>query len=198
MNSYRTFALAIIKIKFCYTNSWISFSILEWVIPPLIVLNWCLILILDQNRTKFVRGVYVIQIQDAQTVCSIFQDNPTLCSEVSEKVIQHFVHCIETHGRHVQYLKFLQTIVKAENQFIRRCQEMVMQELINAGEDVLVFYNDKASFNSFVEMMRSGRHRMDESSPLRYLFSNLFQSYSDTTIYSFCLQINFQKCVLEY
>ncbi|KAK3929989.1 Inositol 1,4,5-trisphosphate receptor [Frankliniella fusca] len=107
-------------------------------------------------------------IQDAQTVCSIFQDNPTLCSEVSEKVIQHFVHCIETHGRHVQYLKFLQTIVKAENQFIRRCQEMVMQELINAGEDVLVFYNDKASFNSFVEMMRSGRHRMDESSPLRY------------------------------
>lgn len=112
---------------------------------------------------------WLFQIQDAQTVCSIFQDNPTLCSEVSEKVIQHFVHCIETHGRHVQYLKFLQTIVKAENQFIRRCQEMVMQELINAGEDVLVFYNDKASFNSFVEMMRSGRHRMDESSPLKYV-----------------------------
>ncbi|OAD53290.1 Inositol 1,4,5-trisphosphate receptor [Eufriesea mexicana] len=107
-------------------------------------------------------------IREAQTVCSIFQDNSTLCNEVSAKVIQHFVHCIETHGKHVQYLKFLQTIVKAENQFIRKCQEMVMQELVQAGEDVLVFYNDRASFNHFVEMMRSERHRMDESSPLKY------------------------------
>ncbi|XP_024947650.1 inositol 1,4,5-trisphosphate receptor isoform X5 [Cephus cinctus] len=107
-------------------------------------------------------------IREAQTVCSIFQDNSTLCNEVNAKVIQHFVHCIETHGRHVQYLKFLQTIVKAENQFIRKCQEMVMQELVQAGEDVLVFYNDRASFNHFVEMMRSERHRMDESSPLKY------------------------------
>nr|CAD7587881.1 unnamed protein product [Timema genevievae] len=107
-------------------------------------------------------------ILEAQSVRSIFQDNSTLCNEVNEKVIQHFVHCIETHGRHVQYLKFLQTIVKAENQFIRKCQDMVMQELVNSGEDVLVFYNDKASFNIFVEMMRSERHRMDESSALRY------------------------------
>lgn len=68
-------------------------------------------------------------IREAQTVCSIFQDNSILCNEVSAKVIQHFVHCIETHGKHVQYLKFLQTIVKAENQFIRKCQEMVMQEV---------------------------------------------------------------------
>ncbi|XP_018312038.1 inositol 1,4,5-trisphosphate receptor isoform X1 [Mycetomoellerius zeteki] len=107
-------------------------------------------------------------IREAQTVCSIFQDNSVLCNEVGAKVIQHFVHCIETHGKHVQYLKFLQTIVKAENQFIRKCQEMVMQELVQSGEDVLVFYNDRASFNHFVEMMRSERHRMDESSPLQY------------------------------
>ncbi|KAL1493193.1 hypothetical protein ABEB36_011294 [Hypothenemus hampei] len=107
-------------------------------------------------------------IREAQTVCSIFQDNPTLCNEENEKVIQDFVRFIETHGRHVQYLKFLQTIVKADNQFIRKCQDMVMQELINAGEEVLVFYNDKASFNHFIEMMRSERHCMDESSPLKY------------------------------
>ncbi|KAJ8985868.1 hypothetical protein NQ317_006242 [Molorchus minor] len=107
-------------------------------------------------------------IREAQTVCSIFQDNVTLCNEENEKVIQHFVHCIETHGRHVQYLKFLQTIVKAENQFIRKCQDLVMQELINAGEDVLVFYNDKALFNQFIEMMRSERHCMDEGSALKY------------------------------
>ena len=43
-----------------------------------------------------------------------------------------------------------------------------MQELVTGGEDVLVFYNDKASFNIFVEMMRSERNRMDDGSPLRY------------------------------
>lgn len=69
------------------------------------------------------------KIREAQTVCAIFQDNSTLCNEVNEKVIQYFVRCIESHGRHVQYLKFLQTIVKAENQFIRKCQDMVMQEV---------------------------------------------------------------------
>jgi hypothetical protein len=46
--------------------------------------------------------------------------------------------------------------VKAEDQFIRKCQDMVMQEMVNVGEDVLVFYNDKASSNAFVDMMRVG------------------------------------------
>ncbi|KAL7012797.1 hypothetical protein ACKWTF_015057 [Chironomus riparius] len=105
----------------------------------------------------------------AETVCAIFKDNMTLCNEVDEKVIQHFVHCIEIHGRHVEYLKFLQTIVKAENQFIRKCQDMVMQELVNAGEDVLIFYNDKSSFNTFMEMMRNyTKGTMEDPSALNY------------------------------
>lgn len=105
----------------------------------------------------------------AETVCAIFKDNLALCNEVNEKVIQHFVHCIEIHGRHVEYLKFLQTIVKAENQFIRKCQDMVMQELVNAGEDVLIFYNDKASFNVFMEMMRNYRKgSLEEAIALNY------------------------------
>lgn len=88
---------------------------------------------------------------------------------MNEKVIQHFVHCIEIHGRHVEYLKFLQTIVRAENQFIRKCQDMVMQELVNAGEDVLVFYNDKTSFNNFLEMMRNYRSgTLEGSNAMQY------------------------------
>lgn len=62
-------------------------------------------------------------------MCSIFEDNKLLCNEVSESAIQHFVHCIETHGQHVPYLKFLQTIIKAEGQFIKKCQDMVMAEV---------------------------------------------------------------------
>lgn len=69
------------------------------------------------------------QVKEAETVCSIFKDNYALCNEVNDKVIQHFINCIETHGRHVEYLKFFQTIVKAENQFIRKSQDTIMQEV---------------------------------------------------------------------
>ena len=99
-------------------------------------------------------------------MCAIFKGNANLCNEVNEKVIQHFVHCIENHGRHVQYLAFLQTIVRTENQFYRRSQDLVMQEMVHSGEDVLVFYNDKASFNHFIEMMVQERNR--------YLLLNIF------------------------
>lgn len=39
----------------------------------------------------------------------------------------------------MQYLKFLQTVVKAENQFIRKSQDMVMQEVIFVGLSFPVF-----------------------------------------------------------
>ncbi|XP_078517788.1 inositol 1,4,5-trisphosphate-gated calcium channel ITPR1 [Lissotriton helveticus] len=107
-------------------------------------------------------------ILEAVTMQHIFMNNYQLSSEINERVVQHFVHCIETHGRNVQYIKFLQTIVKAEGKFIKKCQDIVMAELVNAGEDVLVFYNDRASFQTLVQMMRSERDRMDENSALMY------------------------------
>ena len=41
-------------------------------------------------------------------------------------------------------------------------------QLVNVGEDVLLFYNDKASFANLGELMQSERHRMDPASPLMY------------------------------
>lgn len=37
--------------------------------------------------------------------------------------------------------------------------------MVNAGEDVLIFYNDKVSFNYFIQMMRLFRknHEMPEA-----------------------------------
>uniref|UniRef100_A0A8C7FLM6 Inositol 1,4,5-trisphosphate receptor n=1 Tax=Oncorhynchus kisutch TaxID=8019 RepID=A0A8C7FLM6_ONCKI len=95
-------------------------------------------------------------ILEAITMQHIFMNNFQLCSEINERVVQHFVHCTETHGRHVQYLKFLQTIVKAENKFIKKCQDTVMAEQ---------YYPNKLTL---VTMMRSERDRMDENSALRY------------------------------
>lgn len=41
-------------------------------------------------------------------------------------------------------------------------------QLINGGEDVLIFYNDRASFPVLLRMMCSERDRGDENSPLAY------------------------------
>ncbi|GBP00154.1 Inositol 1,4,5-trisphosphate receptor [Eumeta japonica] len=168
-----------------------------------------------------------------ETVCAIFRDNATLCShEGNEKVVAHFVHCIETRGRRPAYLQFLQTIVHADRQYIRKSQYLVMQEysfsshcslklyesfefspfehggyacarllmkrpieeimkaikrmkagkaaeydsvaskmmrrMVNAGEDVLVFYNDKVSFNHFIQMMRQYTKTKEMPEALRY------------------------------
>lgn len=69
------------------------------------------------------------KLWDAQTARAIFMDNQALCNEVTEGVVQHFVRMIETHGRYVEYLQFLQTIVKADDNFIRKTQDMVMAEV---------------------------------------------------------------------
>uniref|UniRef100_A0A673APG1 Inositol 1,4,5-trisphosphate receptor n=1 Tax=Sphaeramia orbicularis TaxID=375764 RepID=A0A673APG1_9TELE len=108
---------------------------------------------------------------EAETVQHIFSNNYQLCTEISESVLQHFIHCLATHGRHVQYLNFLHTIIKAEGKYVKKCQDMIMTELTNAGEDVVVFYNDKASFNVMLDLMAESREGVSENSPLRYHIS---------------------------
>ena len=70
------------------------------------------------------------QLLEAETARAIFLDNAALCNEVTERVVQHYVRSIEAHSRHMQYLRFLQTIVKSEGNYIRKCQDMVMTEVI--------------------------------------------------------------------
>ncbi|XP_062921619.1 inositol 1,4,5-trisphosphate receptor type 3 isoform X1 [Mobula hypostoma] len=108
---------------------------------------------------------------EAETMQHIFMNNYHLCSEISETVLQHFVHCLATHGRHVNYLEFLHTIIKTDGKYIKKCQDMVMTELTSAGDDVVVFYNDKASFATMLEMMNTARDGVEENSPLAYHIS---------------------------
>ncbi|XP_027017224.1 inositol 1,4,5-trisphosphate receptor type 2 isoform X5 [Tachysurus fulvidraco] len=107
-------------------------------------------------------------ILEAKTMRYIFQNNYHLCNEISDRVVNHFVHCIETHGRRVPYLRFLQTIVKADGKYVKKCQDKVMTELVNAGEEVLVFYNDRASFPTLLQLMSSEAERTDEDGALAY------------------------------
>ncbi|XP_023811698.1 inositol 1,4,5-trisphosphate receptor type 2 isoform X2 [Oryzias latipes] len=105
---------------------------------------------------------------EAETMRHIFMNNYQLCNEISDRVVHHYVHCIETHGRHTKYLKFLETIVKSDGKYVKKCQDKVMTELVNAGEDVLVFYNDRSSFQVLKDLMRSERERSDEDGALAY------------------------------
>uniref|UniRef100_A0A4W4FAS1 Inositol 1,4,5-trisphosphate receptor n=1 Tax=Electrophorus electricus TaxID=8005 RepID=A0A4W4FAS1_ELEEL len=105
---------------------------------------------------------------EAKTMRYIFQNNSHLCNDISDRVVHHFVQCIAMHGRHVDYLRFLQTIVKADGKNMKKCQDKVMTELANGGEDVLVFYNDRASFHTFLEMMTSEKVRQDPDGQLAY------------------------------
>ncbi|CAF5212177.1 unnamed protein product, partial [Rotaria magnacalcarata] len=89
-----------------------------------------------------------------------------LCRTITEKHVQHFVHLIELHGRKVLYIKFLQTIVKAENQYIRNCQDVVMSELVSSDE-VLMFY-EKGNLSDLAERMQSENERSDSNSLLNY------------------------------
>ena len=45
---------------------------------------------------------------------------------------------------------------------------LFFDQLVNVGEEVLVFYSDPQSFNSLVDMMQSERERLDQSGPLLY------------------------------
>ncbi|KAM9828211.1 inositol 1,4,5-trisphosphate-gated calcium channel ITPR3 isoform 3-T4 [Syngnathus typhle] len=124
--------------------------------------------LLHKNLSLFLNPGVLLE---AETVQHIFSNNYQLCTEISESVLQHFIHCLATHGRHVHYLNFLHTIIKAEGKYVKKCQDMVMTELTNAGEDIVVFYNDKASFNVMLELMAESREGISEKSPLRYHIS---------------------------
>ena len=70
---------------------------------------------------------------EAETMQHIFLNNYQLCSEIGEPVLQHFVHLLATHGRHVQYLDFLHTVIKAEGKYVKKCQDMIMTEVRARG-----------------------------------------------------------------
>jgi hypothetical protein len=46
--------------------------------------------------------LYILFYKSIYFSGQLVQDNAVLCNEVNEKVVQHFVHCIESFGKHVQ------------------------------------------------------------------------------------------------
>lgn len=51
---------------------------------------------------------------------------------------------------------------------MKNCQTMVMQELVNVGDDALTFYNEKSSFKELVQMMHNEKYYINPNGPLLY------------------------------
>ncbi|XP_065197273.1 inositol 1,4,5-trisphosphate receptor type 1-like isoform X2 [Sycon ciliatum] len=107
--------------------------------------------------------------REVNTLRQIFLNNPDLCMKVSDQVIQYILTCIGKE-RHVCYLQFLQTIVTSDGAKVpmQKLQILVMQELVNAGDDVLMFYNDQISFQRMVRLMQSEDCLADPNSEINY------------------------------
>ncbi|KAB0396949.1 hypothetical protein E2I00_010655, partial [Balaenoptera physalus] len=133
-------------------------------------------LLKNMDAHKVMLDLLQIPYDKAETMQHIFLNNYQLCSEIGEPVLQHFVHLLATHGRHVQYLDFLHTVIKAEGKYVKKCQDMIMTELTNAGDDVVVFYNDKASLAHLLDMMKTARDGVEDHSPLMYHISLTHQT----------------------
>lgn len=92
----------------------------------------------------------IFQLLEAETMQQIFSNNYQLCSEISETVLHHFIHCLATHGRYIQYLNFLHTIIKAEGKYVKKCQDMIMTEVCQCDLDLIklniIFLNLKSQY----------------------------------------------------
>ena len=60
-----------------------------------------------------------------------------------------------------------------------------MQELLNSGEDVLTFYNDKASFSAFAQIQQD-----NDNSMMRYSVGSGYSSSSSSNTY----QSSYNNC----
>ncbi|KRX66923.1 Inositol 1,4,5-trisphosphate receptor itr-1, partial [Trichinella sp. T9] len=105
--------------------------------------------------------------RDIETLCAIFRGNRELCANVSDQLIQHVVHLIESKGRNAIFLQFLQTLIP-EERTISLTQEKISQVISTSSEDVCLFYTDSAGFEAMMSLMKQSVDLSDLCNPLRY------------------------------
>jgi len=93
---------------------------------------------------------------EATTATHIFRDNAPLCNEISERLVQNFVHALEQQHApdesKVAYLEFLQTICIVDGHEAKKCQDMIIAELVNS--DVMSFSSDKTYIDELCALMQ--------------------------------------------
>jgi inositol 1,4,5-triphosphate receptor type 1 len=101
---------------------------------------------------------------EATTATYIFKDNAMLCNELNERLIQNFVHALEHQNvdeSKIPYLEFLQTICIVEGHEIKKCQDMIIAELMNS--DIMHFSSDKTHIDELCLLMQKQQpHALDD------------------------------------
>ena len=92
---------------------------------------------------------------EAGTATYIFKDNSLLCNELSERLVQNFVHALEHENvdeSKVPYLEFLQTICIIDGHEMKKCQDIIIAEIINS--DIIHFSTDKTHIDELCLIMQ--------------------------------------------
>jgi hypothetical protein len=91
---------------------------------------------------------------EAETATHIFKDNSHLCTEINDRLIQNFIHALEHQSTEskIAYLKFLQTVAICDGHEIKKCQDMIMTELLNS--DIVSFGADRSYVDELCMQMQ--------------------------------------------
>ena len=92
---------------------------------------------------------------EATTATYIFKDNAVLINELNERLIQNFVHALEHQNideSKIPYLEFLQAICIIDGHEAKKCQDMIITELMNS--DVMHFSTDKTHIDELCILMQ--------------------------------------------
>ncbi|CAF0720089.1 unnamed protein product [Brachionus calyciflorus] len=100
---------------------------------------------------------------EAKTATYIFKDNPVLLNEINERLIQNFIHALEHQNvdeSKVPYLEFLQTICVIDGHEIKKCQDIIIAELMNS--DIMNFSSDKTHIDEICILMQKHQPKITD------------------------------------
>jgi len=126
----------------------------------------------------------VEKLNVADTIAAIMQDNPTLCSTVSESFLRSFLDAIKVWGRRARWLSFFTVFIVQKGRAMKRNQDLVLRLLFDEKEALLdlscdytaspyLSKADERSGMSRVDLMIAEDHKRTVFSLLKYHITTL-------------------------
>lgn len=133
---------------------------------------------------------------EAKTATYIFKDNSVLVNEINERLIQNFIHALEHQNvdeSKVPYLEFLQTVCVLDGHEVKKCQDMIISELMNS--DIMHFSSDKTHIDELCMLMQ--KYQPQILGDLESLASSFASATSGTVYGQLLFHINLIKVLVS-
>lgn len=95
-------------------------------------------------------------ISPTECISAVYKDNSIVCTQVSESMVRHFVR-LAAIDHAPRYLRFLGMLVLPQGRPARRCQNLVVQCLLEK-EDALMLYNDEEGMALRAQLVEENDH----------------------------------------